>query len=182
MIYAGIGSRKTPPSVLKLMQRTAYCMAIQGHELRTGACKGADQAFAEGAVSGNGKVTLCLPWRDYEKEWVSWMLAKYRCNVEILDTGIDIEAFESVKKYHPAYNKLSNGVKKLHARNYLIMNGVEAVICWTPSGQVVGGTGQALRIAIDRGIKIYNLGNTGCRNRFEVRLKILKTQGLIWYR
>ena len=33
------------------------------------------------------------------------------------------------------------------------------VVAWTPGGQIVGGTGQALRIAQSHGIPIRNLGN-----------------------
>jgi hypothetical protein len=35
---------------------------------------------------------------------------------------------------------------------------VEFVICWTPQGKGAGGTGQALRIARDLKIPIYDLG------------------------
>jgi len=34
-----------------------------------------------------------------------------------------------------------------------------AILCWTKGGQIVGGTGQALRIAQDKGIPVINLGD-----------------------
>jgi hypothetical protein len=33
------------------------------------------------------------------------------------------------------------------------------VICWTPGGKMVGGTGQALRMAAYYGIPVFNLGS-----------------------
>lgn len=36
---------------------------------------------------------------------------------------------------------------------------VEFVCCWTRNGEIDGGTGQALRIAIDMGIPIFNFGS-----------------------
>jgi len=35
---------------------------------------------------------------------------------------------------------------------------VEFIVCWTKSGKVTGGTGQALRIAKYYDIKVYNMG------------------------
>ena len=34
---------------------------------------------------------------------------------------------------------------------------VEFIICWTPGGKVTGGTGQAIRIAKDLDIRVFNL-------------------------
>ena len=151
MIYAGIGSRQTPPNILARMQLLGTLLGYKGHILRTGACKGADQAFANGAIL-TGQVQLCLPWKSYEKEWVDSL--KGDKQVRVLSDK-DIEAYASVDKFHPAAKKLSQGARKLHARNFLIVNGVDFIICWTPEGKVVGGTGQALRIAED--IPVYNL-------------------------
>ena len=54
--------------------------------------------------------------------------------------------------------------RKFHARNCYQVLGKDLqspsnfVLCWTPGGAVTGGTGQALRIAIDRGIPVFNMG------------------------
>ncbi len=48
-IYAGIGARATPPSVLTAMTVTAGWLARQGWHLNSG---GADSAFAAGAPAG----------------------------------------------------------------------------------------------------------------------------------
>jgi hypothetical protein len=36
---------------------------------------------------------------------------------------------------------------------------VDFVICWTKGGKLVGGTAQAMKIAMDFGVPIYNLAN-----------------------
>ena len=75
-----------------------------------------------------------------------------------------MEAFEIAKKYHPSWTSCTHGAKKLHARNVCQILGQDLktpsdlVICWTPGGQLKGGTATALRIAKDYGIKIENLG------------------------
>lgn len=65
--YAGIGSRKLSIAELNLCQDIGEYLANLGWVLQTGACIGADQAFAEGALHVGGKVLLCLPWDSYEK-------------------------------------------------------------------------------------------------------------------
>ena len=171
MNYAGIGSRGTPTHVLDIMGRSAEALARMGYCLRTGACIGADQAFAKGALRGYGRVVLCLPWSNYEKSWIRGLHGDI--HLEVLDTRVHTEAVDSVKKFHPNPAALKQSVIKLHARNYLILNGVQFVICWTPNGEVTGGTGQAIRIAQSRGIKIYNLGDPNTLAAFEKRLEVL---------
>ena len=52
----------------------------------------------------------------------------------------------------------------MHSRNchqilgYDLQSPVDAVVCWTPNGNVVGGTRTALLLAQDAGIPIFNLG------------------------
>lgn len=36
---------------------------------------------------------------------------------------------------------------------------VEFIICWTKDGKASGGTGQAIRIANDYGVPVFNLKN-----------------------
>ena len=158
-IYAGIGSRRAPKNILNVMRKVAFYLAREGWTLVTGATRGADQAFAEGALQGGGRVVLWLPWRSYEQEWVGKMKRKYGdlVTVNVLRND-DRAAFESVFKYHPNPDALTRGVQKLHARNYRVVKGVRFIVCWTPNGEITGGTGQALRIAMAMGIPIRNLG------------------------
>lgn len=161
MCYAGIGSRQTPDRMLGIMTVLGMILGSSGHTLHTGACKGADQAFANGA-SISGKVKLFLPWSNYEKEWVNNLGGdKHIYTIE----NTDVDAFASVKQYHPAIHKLSPPVVKLHARNYLILKNADFVVCWTPEGKTTGGTGQGIRIAQDMGIPVFNLAFTDSINK-----------------
>jgi hypothetical protein len=74
-------------------------------------------------------------------------------------------ALDMAALYHPNWKAVLKkpGAADLMARNcYQILSEdlaspVERVFCWTPGGGLVGGTAQALRIAIDYGIPITNL-------------------------
>ncbi len=154
--YAGVGARNTPPEIINYMQLTAIALAQDGCVCRTGAALGADQSFAEGAMKAAGQVDLSIPWHSYEKVWVN-SLRQDLISVNVIQDN-NVKAFESVQLYHPAPDKLKHAVKKLHARNYMIVEPADYVVCWTPEGATVGGTGQAIRIAEDLGKHVYNLG------------------------
>ena len=65
---------------------------------------------------------------------------------------------------HPAWDRCNEWARGMHSRNchqilgYDLQSPVDAVICWTPDGAVVGGTRTALLLAQDAGIPIFNLG------------------------
>lgn len=65
---------------------------------------------------------------------------------------------------HPAWDKCNEWARGMHSRNchqilgYDLQSPVDAVICWTPNGAVVGGTRTALMIAMREGIPVFNLG------------------------
>lgn len=156
-IYAGIGSRKTPKHILSIMRTLAEYFAEKGWALNTGACTGADQTFAEGALKGGGAVNLFLPWSGYEKGWINGL--RGNVNVTVFQPDVHTEAIESVHKYHPMAQSLKRSVLALHARNHLILEGIKFAVCYTPGGKTVGGTGQAIRILNDRKRNLFNLGN-----------------------
>ena len=62
--YAGIGSRKTPPSILRIMEHWADTLARDGWVLRSGGAPGADSAFERGALAGTTQIFL--PWPGFE--------------------------------------------------------------------------------------------------------------------
>lgn len=134
--YAGIGSRSTPVYIRHLMTEIAESLQEKGYTLRSGGAMGADTAFELGA--GNKKEIF---------------LAK-----DATTRAIALASF-----HHPAWERCNDYVRKLHGRNMMILFGrdldspVNFVVCWTPGGEMVGGTGQALRCASSNGIKIYNL-------------------------
>lgn len=149
MIYTGIGSRKTPSNILNIMIKLGRLFAFKNFTLRSGGANGADLAFERGCDICNGKKEIYLPWKNFN-------------NNDSILFNITEEAIELARNYHPHWNKLSNGVKKLHARNcYQVLgmnldNPTDFIVCWTEKS---GGTQQALRIAKDYKIPIFNLIN-----------------------
>lgn len=162
--YTGIGSRATPPEILKVMMQLGDALATQGWILRSGAAPGADTAFEAGARTslfqqkGVTRPEIYLPWPGFEG----------RPNGQVYRTEPQEEAYEIAEEFHPGWKYLKQGAKKLHARNVHQVLGFDVtdpilssfIICWTPSGKGGGGTGQALRIAEGYGVEeIYDLAN-----------------------
>ncbi len=171
LTYAGIGARATPPSILTAMTLMAGWLARQGWHLNSGGAAGADSAFAEGAPAD--RRTLYLPWPGYNNH------AGPDCRVlspAELEPCLAIAA-----RLHPAWDRCSPGVRKLHARNAAILGvgagrPVDAVVAWTPGGTVTGGTGMAIRIATDAGIPVLNLGSMTPRAVCEHLLAIRRSR------
>lgn len=155
--YAGIGSRETPQYVLNIFEyniSTSLCK--RGYTLRSGAAPGADSAFERGCDSLKGNKEIWLPWRGFENNDSNLIVHKQ-------------EAFELAEVYHDRWKSLSQGAQKLHARNMHQVLGadlttpVKFVVCYTKGGKRSGGTGQALRLAQDRNIPIFDAGLYNCK-------------------
>ncbi|GIW31485.1 MAG: DNA-protecting protein DprA [Meiothermus sp.] len=158
-IYAGIGSRQTPPNTLALMKRVASRLAELGWTVRSGGAVGADQAFEAGALQVRGAVEVFLPWPGYNGYKKAAL------------TAPSPEAIRLAADLHPAWSRLSSGVQKLMGRNSHQILGVNLntpvafVLCWTPDGAEseaecgveTGGTGQAIRLASRYGVPVFNL-------------------------
>lgn len=144
--YAGIGSRKTPKEILSVMTTLASTLEDSGMILRSGGAKGADTAFENGVKNLNNKEIF------------------YAYHVTV-------ESLKIASKFHPAWEYLSEYVRRLHARSVFQILGKDLkthsdfVICWTPDGaekgdqtsKKTGGTGQAIRIADAYNIPVINL-------------------------
>jgi hypothetical protein len=145
--YTGIGSRQTPPTALEAMTVAATALEKAGYTLRSGGAAGADTAFEAGVKNKE----IYLPWPGFNG----------RTSPFHSPTSA---AFEMAEWIHPAWERCSSGARCLHARNCHQVLGLdlqtpsEFVLCWTPGGEVVGGTATALRIAAIRNIPIYNMG------------------------
>lgn len=166
--YAGIGSRETPQEVLDSFMRIARYLANEGYTLRSGGAEGADLAFEKGCDMSNGYKEIYLPWKGFNGS---------KSNI-VVSEG---KAFEIAAKYHPYWHNLKDGAKKLQARNSHQVLGKDLntpssfIICWTKGGKDVGGTAQAIRIARDNGIRVFNAGGYTTVREFEVDLaKCLK--------
>ena len=160
--YTGVGSRNTPPGILKLMEDIARHLQREGYTLRSGGAGGADTAFETGA--GLDKEIF------YAKDATP-------------------AAMEMAGRFHPAWNALrrdgtpvvSDYAKKLHGRNSFQVLGRNLqipsrfLICWTQDGckrhvdrtQDTGGTGTAISIADANNVHVYNLATKGDRHYWE---------------
>lgn len=166
--YAGIGSRDTPREILAFMTVIARYLEGKGMHLRSGGAEGADEAFA----AGTDVATIWRPAGVYRPTVQGNPAHVYRY-VDYEDT----EAWLSVEFYHPAPGALQDYAYALMARNFRQIVGEPGradsrfVVCWTPNGSLdgserdSGGTGQALRIAVDRAVPVYNL-------RLEAHLRV----------
>ncbi len=156
--YAGIGARATPAAVLKDMTVMAGWLARTGWHLSSGGADGADSAFAAGAPAGQR--TVWLPWRGYN--------GHRGPDCRVLSAAAMAACIEIAAPLHPAWERCSPAVRKLHARNAAVLGltldrPVDAVVCWSERGAVTGGTGMAIRIAQANGIPVLNLGSMAPR-------------------
>ena len=165
-VYAGIGSRKTPPEILEAMTELARELERAGWHLHSGGADGADTAFENGTSSGGR--TVYLPWKGYNDR-----------NGQDCITLTNSEQTHSqgvVSKYHGAWQRCSRGARALHGRNHAIIHGlghraadrrVDAVICWTPGGAAQGGTGTGMKMARTAGIPVLNLARVSAADALE---------------
>lgn len=160
--YTGIGSRAAPEEVLAFMRRIGVHLAAAGYTLRSGGADGSDTAFEQGCQSAGGSMRIYLPKP-------GWNGRRFGGPY----TGkIEDRAFEIAASLHPGWSGLNPFVRRLHARNVHQILGdsldspSEFVVCWTPDGasepgetsKRTGGTGQAIRVAHEFGVKVHNIG------------------------
>lgn len=149
--YAGIGSRDTPIFIQNYMKQVAHSLARKDFILRSGHAFGADSAFEFGCDKASGKKEIYLPWKNFNGS-DSNLIIRER------------EAYDIAEKFHPAWDRLSQAGKLLMMRNSYQILGINLddpcnfVLCWTLRGQGNGGTGQALRIAREYDVPIFDFG------------------------
>lgn len=150
MKYTGIGARSTPAWVLDFMTIAAAGLDFKGHTLRSGGASGADSAFELGVSKVEPEIYL--PW------------AGFNGHKSTRYTNL-AQAYVIASEHHPAWDRLSDAVKHLMARNTHQILGEslnepsDFVVCWTADGRASGETGQAIRLAESLNIPIYNLYN-----------------------
>lgn len=148
--FAGIGSRETPIEFQEDIDAINYFLSKNGYVLRSGGADGSDKMFETSWKSELKEIYL--PWRMFND------------NPSEL-YNITSDALILAEKYHPAWNKLTLPARKLMARNGYQVLGEDLetpsdfIVCWTSDGKASGGTGQAIRIANDRNIPVFNLFN-----------------------
>jgi hypothetical protein len=168
-VYAGIGSRESPPIVLAVLELLAVRLARGGLVLRSGGAPGADTAFETGSDRAGGSKEIYLPWKGFNgNRSERYVIPK--------------EAFALAEEFHPLRRGLNAkpAVHKLMARNCQQMLGqnldspVAFVVCWTSEGRLLGGTAQALRIARKRGIQVANLGDVATLREISSELALAR--------
>lgn len=163
--YAGIGSRKTPQYIEESIKEITGILNKFGYILRSGGAPGADSMFEKYATCKE----IFLPWKKFNSNESAFFL-------ESIDPMIVEEAREIAKRYHPNWRGLSDAAKKLMTRNSFQLLGKdlkhpsEFIICWTEGGTINGGTGQALRIAKNRDIPVFNLYNEESLYKIKIHL------------
>lgn len=149
--YTGIGARDTPKTIQDIMVKVAENLSDNDWILRSGGAKGSDQAFEFGCDNVNGDKEIYLPWPKFENS---------KSNLIVSDDN----AFNIAEEYHPYWHNLSQGARKLQARNsHQVLGGdlntlSNIVLCYTKDGKGKGGTGQAIRIAKAYDIPIFDFG------------------------
>lgn len=159
--YAGIGSRRTPFDIQLIMRDIAGALEDR-YILRSGGADGADDAFFEGVTPELRKTRtqIFLPSRCFRRHE-----APLQGCIDASRLPAWPKALETVEKYHPTPWSLTPFTRRLMARNAMQVLGsnlddpVVFVVCWTPGGEAVGGTRQAIKIAMDHGIPVRNLGS-----------------------
>lgn len=157
IIVTGIGSRETPPEILRAMEYVGQYVARSGGWVRSGHADGADWAFEKGAES---KTIAYIPWKGFNAT------KPFLGTSKVITDRESPRLSELVGRYHPAPSNLSEGGYKLMLRNGAQVLGVnsdqpsDVIVAYTEEtgkGQFKGGTGQALRIAYNYRIPIINM-------------------------
>lgn len=169
MIYGGVGSRKAAQNqhVMWLQTKLAKWLANRDWLLRSGGAKGSDLAYEIGCDEVKGKKEIYYAddckWRGVEEPpELNWELA-----------------LEVASRLHPAWDRCDQYVRALHARNgFIVMGGdfqtpIDLLVCWTPSGKIEGGTGQAMRLCQEMDIPIFNIAHYHTAEELVSELKTL---------
>lgn len=161
--YTGVGSRDTPPLIGHLMTNVAQVLEDKGYTLRSGGAKGADTFFSILV----DKKEIYIPWEGFDGK--GGIVPEFTQEHENI-----------LKSIHPAYERLSQGAKKLHMRNINQVLGrdlatpSEFLTCWAETdlkGIPKGGTRTAWVLAREYGIPCFNMFNDKDYQRFVKMVK-----------
>ena len=168
-----IGSRELDKKIenhkyINQCYRVAYRLAELNVIFTSGLCKEGMDAYAQRAYSKaleEGKVTdkNFEVYVSNEEEIRKSPLPNAHLARVMNMARID-EITELAKSVVGHWHNCGPYARGMHQRNvhqilgYELNDPVDAVICWTPNGNVVGGTATALKLAMKAGIPIFNLG------------------------
>ncbi len=164
--YAGIGARDLKSGLSIEFITIGRHLAQKGYMLRSGGAEGADSAFEDGSDDGSGQKEIFLPWKGFNHNGSNL----------ILPDPIPKEIIVIARNIYPRWDKVSEPVRRLHARNVLQVLGWDLndpssfVICYTErpynDPQAIGGTMFGIVLATERSIPVYNFYVRGQRELF----------------
>jgi len=185
--YAGIGSRETPPDVMKTSVIFANILTELGYALYSGGCpKGMDMACLKGAYRHSSfdksKHRIYLSWNGmsdlYHLPAAGLYDAQRFPNYE--------EAGAIGLRMRGVWDGLGRGGIAHHSRNpYQVLGDdlkspVDFVYTWAPpvgkNGNVKGGTATAVKLALENNIPVYNMYYDEVRERVEHFVASVLTQ------
>lgn len=168
--YTLIGSRATPEDILTLMQRASSKLNSEGWRVRSGGADGADSCAEQQDNYLNWNMQIYLPWEGFNGRSSS-----NRGYINSTKCSTYSEAASIAKEVHPNWKACSRGAQALHTRNvyqilgYNLDTPSKFVVCWAePTSDMVnvkGGTGTAVRLALQNNIPVINLWYENDRKR-----------------
>lgn len=179
--FTGVGSRETPPEVLKTMHALGRWLARAGLSLRSGSARGADSAWEAGVLEAGGKLESFLPWEGFESRNGSSYIVPSQEQMQ--------KAQELVATTHPNWKRLSESAITLHSRNVFQVLGLDMqspstlLLCWTPDACIgrstrsarTGGTGTAIVLAETYGVPVINMADPQWQARLWAYWSLLVT-------
>lgn len=176
--YTGIGARELSQSIQVEFTEIGRRLALIGYTLRSGGAEGADLAFERGADKGHGKKEIFLPWKSFN----------HSDSTYILESPTPQGIVDIASKLYPRWDRSSQGVQRLHARNVRQILGQDLndpsafVVCYTErpynDPNAIGGTLFGIKLAEANDIPVFNFYVRGDRERFYKVLYILETEGI----
>lgn len=170
--FTGVGSRDITTQEVRNIKQLSLHLGLLGYTLRSGKANGADNAFQSGlllvekemGVSAHSEIYI--PWPSFNKDVRN---LDSRWDISLEDLTNTTQAEEIVSRIHPAWEKLSQGARKLHTRNVYQVLGRDLespsdflVCCSDPvRGGVKGGTNTAYQVALQHDVPVFNLREKG---------------------
>lgn len=194
MRIALIGSRQLEQKEeyfkdIKLCHNVCMRLAKLGVTFTSGLCELGMDGIAQKAYSQ--AVDLGLATEDQFEVYVadSYNIRKStlpRKHLAIVrNKSLIAETERIASEVHPAWDRCNEWARGMHSRNchqilgYDLQSPVDAVICWTPDGAVVGGTATAIRIAMKYKIPVFNLGTKDKESVLQSIKKFLEDGGAV---
>lgn len=152
--YSGVGARSTPQNLSQYIKALARKLDSLGYILRSGGANGFDSFIESGATNKR----IYLPWPLFN----NLSGAEY-VELNNVPTKIRWEAENIASQIHPNWKYLSSGARKLMTRNVFqvlsedLKTPSKFLICWTPKGEIVGGTALSIKLALAHDIPVFNL-------------------------